>query len=72
MDILKSSQKLSESNFIVAQISNLAKGGRPAMDNLMEYIESIDPFEAPIDALNSERADEYRSVLTERFFEKYK
>ena len=42
------------------------------MDNLMEYIESMDPFEVPIDALKSERADEYRSMLTERFFEKYR
>lgn len=42
------------------------------MDNLMECIEGVDPFEVPIDALKSKCADEYRSILTERFFEKYK
>ncbi len=41
------------------------------MDKLMEYIVGIEPFEVPIDALKSERADEYRSILTDRFFEKY-
>ncbi|MBC8232205.1 hypothetical protein H8E77_21885, partial [bacterium] len=38
----------------------------------MENIEGIDPFDVPIDALKSERADEDRSILTERFFEKYR
>lgn len=42
------------------------------MNNFIEYIEGVDPFEVSYDALKSKHADEYRSMLTNRFFEKYK
>jgi len=50
----------------------MKEGDRQLMDNLMENIEGIDPFDVPIDALKSGRADEDRSMLTERLFEKYR